>query len=171
MKRPVRCNTSKPSPYLASHWQLLFRTGRLLTNAQPIHYAVDIGAGNGRNTKFLMEAGCIVTPLDAHDGCPRVIHVLLGYHELPVPSNNVDIILCQYVLMFLDLPQRKQLYGEIQRIAAHGCSIMVELYPAKASHAPTEAATAKLQREVVGALGWSIVHQAKNRFIARRATA
>ena len=62
------------------------------------------------------------------------IAMTLGEDKMPVPDKSVDIILANYVLMFLNYREFNQVMDEIKRIAAPGAYLMYELYAAKDSH-------------------------------------
>jgi SAM-dependent methyltransferase len=105
---------------------------------------LDIGCGNGRNSEWLRAQGHSVLSLDM---CPGnnspTKKVVLGHTKLPVKDNWAQVILMNYVLMFLNDVEREQLYMEIARVSARaypGCLAVVEMYPAKDSHAPTKQA-------------------------------
>ena len=174
----VRCGKTDPTPYLRDNWWTLIphqRCGLYVPEkvAIPMCTVLDIGCGNGRNLKFMREMGfgrvggakCI--GCDMAKGCPGAVMMTLGQDRLPADDKSVDIILCNYLLMFLRDFERQQVIGEIKRVASKHCAIMVELYPAKDSVAKTEAAALKLQKEIFDALGWVKVRWSKLRFIAR----
>ena len=111
---------------------------------------VDIGCGNGRNTLFLRQEGFKnITPLDMKPDFG--ISITLGKDTFPVET--ADIILANYVLMFLSPEERKQIYKEIRRISNQGCILIYELYPAKDSYC--------LTKEDMIALGEEILEQTK----------
>jgi predicted SAM-dependent methyltransferase len=129
-------------------------------------YVVDIGCGNGRNSKFMLRQGCIVTPLDMVNDYG--VKTILGKEKLPVQTNNADIILCNYLMMFLNKKERRMVIKEIQRVSKKGCKIMLELYPAKDSETKNEKEMLELQEELFTMLGWKKIKYSKGRFIAEK---
>lgn len=96
----------------------------------------DLGCGNGRNSIFMMDQGCRVVSFDMKDdygiGC------LLGVDKIPLADKSCDIILINYLLMFLNWTEIENLMGEVARIAKPGCRLMVEMYAAKTSKMPDD---------------------------------
>ena len=171
----VRCGKTEPTPYLRDHAEQLLPEsnevgGRLRLNL------LDLGCGNGRNWKYLHQTYWLssIVPIDMVDSTgTRTDHdwgCILGHDLWPVPCASVDIVLANYVFMFLDRKERKQVYEELDRVTCQGSRIMVELYPAKDSHAKTDTSCNRLIHEILRGLGphWSVLHRVKNRFIARR---
>jgi SAM-dependent methyltransferase len=160
----VRCGRRTATPYLRKNINVLNPMGiKDPTKVQ----VVDIGCGNGRNSDFMKENGYEnVLSLDmVNDYGYKIV---LGEDKIPIPNKSADIILANYILMFLDDGERAQLIGEIQRIAKSGCSIMVELYPAKDSVIQTQEEMLTLQDEIFRALGWDKVRYSQGRFIAQK---
>jgi hypothetical protein len=122
--------------------------------------AVDLGAGNLRNTEFARSLGWCVLPLDAA-GDHGSLRIDLGKDRLPCDDGSVDLFLCNYTLCFLDEKQRAHLVSEVRRAAKGGAHIFVEMYKAKNSF-PYDT------REISNRLGWKIVRMSKDRFVARR---
>ena len=91
----------------------------------------------------------------------------LGEEPLPtkVPAN---IILCNYLLMFLDEKERRRVIKDIKRIAAPNCKVIVQLYPAKDSYAKTKEEMIKMQREIFDALKWTKIKYSQEGFVAER---
>jgi chemotaxis methyl-accepting protein methylase len=86
----------------------------------------------------------------AHDKIPSV----------PPPG----LIVCNYVLCFLNPKERKHLANEITRVAKPGCFLMVELYAAKEAHPYTT----KEIRDMFPNNSWETRHLVKDRFILKR---
>ena len=129
---------------------------------------VDIGCGNGRNSKFLKEMGYSnVVAFDMADDYGY--KMVLGEERFPLLSESADVILANYVLMFLDKKERRNVISEINRIAKPGCNIMMELYPAKDSYAKSKDKMLELQYEIFEMLGdWRKILYSQGRFIARK---
>jgi len=165
----VRCNRKDPTPYLKKNVHLFVEDRCNETcrfgDWQGLH-VLDIGCGNGRNMDAMKRIG--FRHIVGFDMAGDVGHAFtLGQKPLPIFENTVDIVLANYVFMFLSSDERKQLISDIQKAACPDCTIMVELYPAKDSEAPTESTMVKLQKEVFDQLGWSKIRYSKGRFIAR----
>ena len=154
----VRCNKQSPTPYLFKNYDLL------VVNRKKCNI-VDMGCGNGRNSRFMTGKGHLVTSVDMVADYGHKI--ILGQDKIPVDNSAVDIILCNYILMFLNKQERKQVIGEIKRIAAPYCRIIVELYPAKDSETKNEKEMVALQKEIYEQLGWEKIRYSKGKFICR----
>jgi len=128
---------------------------------------VDLGCGNGRNSDFMREQGHKVYSFDMIADYKHGIETELGKESLPM-GIPTDIILCNYVLMFLNKKERKQVIKDIKRIAAPGCTVMVQLYEAKDSFAPTKEEKIKMQQEIFDALGWEKIRYSQQGFVARK---
>jgi hypothetical protein len=152
----VRCNRHEATPYLKKHWN------KLVVKDNPI--VCDLGCGNGRNSKFACSQGAKVISLDMVNDFGKKI--ILGKDKLPL--KKADIILANYILMFLNNKERKFLLSEIKRIASKDCRIMVELYPALDSETKNEEEMLKLQKEIFDSLKWEKILYSKGRFIAKK---
>jgi SAM-dependent methyltransferase len=153
----VRCGRKTPTPYLKQNYKH-FGKGK--------GFVVDLGCGNGRNSRFMKKRGHRVVSLDMVDDYGK--EATLGKQPLPV-TRRADIILCNYLMMFLSKKERRQLIKDIKRISAPDCTIMVELYPAKDSFAKTKEDMLVLQKEIFDALGWEKIRYSQGRFIAKNA--
>ena len=171
----VRCNRTTPCPYLKSNYDKImseaveaYSCGKYssIECGYPIEQVsvLDVGCGNGRNSKFMKKKGHTVTSLDmVNDYGTKCI---LGKGKMPVKSKSMDIILCNYLLMFLDDKERDNVIKEFQRVARKHCIIMLELYPAKDSYAKDENAMLKMQKDIFDKLGWNKIKYSQGRFIA-----
>jgi ubiquinone/menaquinone biosynthesis C-methylase UbiE len=151
----VRCGKKTPTPYLQKNVGLLQTEGKTV---------VDVGCGNGRNTIFMRDQGFDVTPLDMCNDLGE--DMILGKDAFPLGDKSVDIILSNYVMMFLDEDERDQVIAEMKRVAKPGCKIMLELYPAKDSFAVNKAEMIVMQREIFDKLDCAKVRYSQGRFIA-----
>lgn len=164
----VRCSRRDiPTPYLRDNIKLFTEDGRPKYKT----HVIDIGCGNCRNTRFMRNQGFHeVKPVDMAPP-NKCITCVLGKDPLPFRKGYADVILCNYVLMFLDGQECKQIFNEILRVAAPGCYLMVELYPAKDSYMNTEAACLRYQKALYEAFrrkGWEKKRYSKMRFIVRK---
>jgi len=149
----VRCNSAGPTPLLRSNVKLLL--GNRVSSAADLA-VLDLGCGNGRNTRYIRSLGCTNTV--AFDMAGDVGHPLtLGKRPLPLFKASVDVVLANYVLMFLNAKELTQTLRDIQRVARPDCRIIVELYPAKDSFAPTPDAVSKLLHEISWRLDWHVL--------------
>jgi tellurite methyltransferase len=108
----------EPTPYLKKNVKLFPERGKVL----------DIGCGNGRNSKYMIELGYDVIAVDM---APPDFGVKLVLGEDPLPSGEYDIILANYVLMFLTQIERKLVIEDIKSRSKEGTILMIEMYPAK----------------------------------------
>lgn len=164
----IRCPEQDPTPYLRSNWKSLTKIPNGNVDRAAIGYmkVLDIGCGNGRNSRFMQEQGFRhVTSLDMAGDYGQ--KVLLGVDPLPIVTDSMDIILCNYLLMFLNQRERNFLIDEIKRVARWKATIMVELYAAKESHAPTQEKLLKMQSQIFNRLGWRKIKYSQERFIAQ----
>ena len=157
----VRCNKCTPTPYLVKHLdQFLLGFGNDV-------FIVDMGCGNGRNSKFLKELGYFHTmsfDMAGSYGLPMI----LGKEKFPVRDHSIMAILANYVLMFLNQRERAQVRSEIIRMAAPGCRLMVELYPAKDSCFQSVNGLEIMKNKLIADLcnaGWTTLHNVKHKFI------
>lgn len=160
----VRCGRRTPTPYLRDNYERLLDDGGDKRKPKDI-CVVDLGCGNGRNSQFMKSKGHTVIPLDMVNDYG--FEVMLGREELPVPRLLADIVLCNYLLMFLSKAERKQIIREIKKISHSGTIIMVELYPAKDSFAKTKEEMLEMQKEIFDSLGWEKIRYSQARFIAK----
>jgi len=151
----VRCGKKTPTPYLQKNVSLLKTEGKEV---------VDVGCGNGRNTIFMREQGFNVTPLDMCNNFGE--DMILGKDSFPLEDNSVDIILSNYVMMFLSPEERDQVIGEMKRVAKFGCMIMLELYAAKDSFAVNKEELIAMQQEIFDKLDCAKVRYSQGKFIA-----
>jgi SAM-dependent methyltransferase len=99
-----------PSPYV-----------RDIANELPVGEALDIGAGDGRNVRWLADIGWQVDALEVD---PRQLAPLVsaGAHEVrmkdisttTLPVSHYDLVICNMVLHFL--PSRKIVRSSLRKI-------------------------------------------------------
>lgn len=148
--KAIRCNNDNPTPYLQKQiTQLGLSSGNV----------VDLGCGNGRNSKYLKRLGFSVYSFDKKPDYGQELD--LACEKIPsVPSPN--LIICNYVLCFMSPAERRHLANEINRVADTGCFLMIELYAAKTAHPYTTEGIRDLFP------GWETRHLVKNRFILQK---
>jgi hypothetical protein len=97
----VRHSSREPTPFLKG---LADDVGRLRAAARRIHSrpprAIDVGAGNMRNVEWLRANDWDVLPFDLKPE-PGCWPLDLESHGLPVFVGAAELVLCQYLLMFL----------------------------------------------------------------------
>lgn len=160
----VRCGRENPTPFLRDNCKLLQPD-----KSVEVPLCVDIGCGNGRNSVWAKNMGYVVEAVDMAKGALVEATILeLGHDRIPVAEDTANLILANYVLMFCDSKERKQICKEINRMAAKGCYLVVELYAAKDSFAKTQSEIDAMQLELYG---WFVKHEwmtvkfKKDRFI------
>jgi SAM-dependent methyltransferase len=116
----VRCGKKTATPYLRKNTKLLPKTGKVL----------DIGCGNGRNTKYMKDLGYNVDSVDMAGDFG--IKTVLG--QDPLPNKKYDVLLANYILMFLNDKERSKVMSEMNSRSKKGSIIVIEMYPAKDSH-------------------------------------
>lgn len=164
----VRCSKKEPTPYLRDNAKLLgppsFRA-----------WCVDVGCGNGRNSDWATKLGYEVTGLDmAPRSCAECqdkkgFH--LGQDLFPFSPSSVDLVLANYVFMFMNKKERSQVIDEINRVASAICKMVIELYPAKDSETKDDDACTKLRDQLIKAFskqGWKVLRCSKHRCILER---
>lgn len=131
---------------------------------------VDLACGNGRNTEFLKKQGLVnAAAYDMIDDYGEKL--LLGNDEIPLRDDTQDLVLANYIFMFLDKYEIKQLVQEIARIAKVGCRVIIELEMVKQSNTPGRDEMHSLEMLIKGHLlsnRFYFVKENKGRFIAEK---
>ena len=115
-----RCGKNTPTPYLQKNTKLFPKTGKIL----------DIGCGNGRNSKYMAQLGYKVDSIDMVSDFGKKIVLAKD----PLPNKKYDIFLANYVFMFLTKRERYKVMGEMNDRAKNGSILMIEMYPAKKAY-------------------------------------
>jgi SAM-dependent methyltransferase len=166
----VRTGCNRASPFLRSVLPILtgvaFEKSKNTISYRPT--VLDLGCGSGRNGKFLEEAGFEVLSFDR---CPDHGHALdLSKEEsLPVFTASVDVVLFQFVAMFLENDALFKTLHEIHRVAAPGCLAVMEVAAVKNCLTPTAAKARELcdcMSGIMSAFGWEIRRKSGMHFLA-----
>ena len=114
----VRVANTKPSPFLVSIAEDPGMFDAMHTEGyQPV--AVDLGCGNGRNSEYLKsEGGFKVYSYDKHPDYEHANKWNAG-ETVPHYSNTVDVVLCQFVVMFLTDEEIEHTFAEVTRMLKH----------------------------------------------------
>lgn len=128
----IRAGCKKPSPFLKSQQQLLAEMVVNLTKAGRIPKAVDIGCGNGRNSDYVKGLGFETLSFDRRPDYGYPID--LETQDLPVFTSTVNLVLVQYVLMFIHPEKLPRVLDKIFSICDTPAYILVEVFNAKDSH-------------------------------------
>jgi ubiquinone/menaquinone biosynthesis C-methylase UbiE len=169
----VRCGRQSPSPFAKKMADRYYMGGHVL----------DIGCGNGRNSEFMREFmddhlkepdEYAVYGLDMACETPECEKIILGKDKFPDSIPDIKYVMANYILMFLDDKEMKQVVGEINRVANRKwCTCIVEMYPAKDSHCKTDEECEKKLDKFVGmmkkeAVGWRVVKRIKLRLVMEK---
>jgi len=154
MFKPVRCGSGKETPYVRKFLPSL--------TAPKSGLVVDLGCGNLRNTKYARSLG--YTNVVSYDKAGDFgVKLDLGKDRIPIGDGRANIILCNYLLCFLNESEKRHLIGEIKRLAKMGCFLFVEMYNAK------NALPYNID-DILGSFSgsWSTKHVSKDRFLIQR---
>jgi tellurite methyltransferase len=124
---------------------------------------LDIGCGNGRNSRHMSKLGYEVESLDMAP--PDFgVKVILGRGALPNPKKSYDVILANYVLMFLNQKERLRVMSQMHRASKPGTILVMEMYPAKDAHPYNfeNMVTYYLDK------GWEKLRKSKDKCVLRR---
>jgi SAM-dependent methyltransferase len=153
----VRCGRTTPSPYIKDNLWILIPKG---CDKKTI---LDIGCGNGRNMNYLKKYASKYVGLDIFPSCQNAQQFEIGNDRLPDIYMGWDLILVNYVFMFLNAVERKMLIEDIKKTSSSICKIVVELYPAKDSHIKNDKEMVKMQERIFKQLNWSTIKYTKGR--------
>lgn len=116
----VRCGRNTATPYLKKNTKLFPVKGNVL----------DIGCGNGRNSNYMIELGYNVDSIDMVED----FGIKCELSKDPLPYRKYNIILANYILMFLNKINRHKVMKEINERSNKDTILMIEMYPAKDAH-------------------------------------
>lgn len=171
----VRCGRKGMTPFLRTSLPKIEVGFALDGYVRSEITVIDIGCGNGRNLTGLEERGYV--KLHGYDMCPgaSATALVLGKDKLPHAAGSVDIVLANFVFMFLDEAETSQVLAEINRITHTGSVVVIELYPAKDSRiknaremeAMQSALHIELERGLPDGLLWDRVRWCKGKCVLR----
>lgn len=171
----VRCSRTDMTPFLKSSLPKIMALLTEAGTAADAAYVIDIGCGNGRNLTALQGRGFKREHMHGYDMCPsaRDIRLMLGRDSFPAIDGSTDLILANYVLMFLNDMELMQVFNEINRVAKPGALLVIELYPAKDSRIKSDAEMvafqgtiySRLERQLPPGLRWDRVRWNKGKCV------
>ena len=130
--------SKEPTPVLRSLRPLLVKAGSFcLANQRRQPRAVDLGCGNGRNGRWLKSLGYEVLSLDQHP--PEGGFEADLRKPIPVFDCIADVVLMQFILMFLEPKERDSLIDEAFRMLDFPGILVVEMMPVKSGLMDNEA--------------------------------
>lgn len=159
----VRCGKESPTPFVEK-W------ARSMWFESPEGVILDIGCGNGRNSKYVHNE-FNQAPVSVDMCNDYGVKCILGHDKLPVKTKSVSFVLASYVLMFLNEKELSKLCKELNRVCMPGCKILVEMYPAKDSECKTPDACQDRMGLFYSSLDrnkWVYIGYWKNRVILQR---
>lgn len=164
----VRCGGNKASPYLT---QVMSRLNWMKGWHGKDLRCLDVGCGRGRNSILMKNHEFEVVSLDLKPDYGMQWDLNQGC--LPVFSSSIDVILLQYVLMFIPKDAMMGIIdASCEALKPMGCAI-IEFYPAKESFYPTQAKAQEACREAVNRVtlkhGLFIYFVEPLRFVASKA--
>lgn len=135
----VRCGKDTPTPFLVKCFR---KMGSRLDGMS----VADIGCGNGRNSRYAKSLGAETVAFDmcGDYGTP----LILGKDKFPVKDGSFDIVLANYIFMFLDKKEIEFVLKELSRIIRPDASLIWELYPAKDSFYPDAKSIMELNNSI-----------------------
>jgi SAM-dependent methyltransferase len=127
---------------------------------------LDVGCGNGRNSRYMESLGFEVVSLDWSPEYGLKYDLRQG--ALPVFAGTVDVVLLNYVLMFMPGDERDALVAAVAKALSPMGVAVVEFFHAKQSFCPTKAESVATCAEVMQgfeAAGKMILLRGKERFL------
>ena len=123
----------------------------------PVQRALDVGAGSGRDAKWLAERGFLVDAVDFSDGMLRVAketnpHPNVNYFQDSLPKikrvqltgNGYDVIVLSAVWMHLKPEDRQEAFRNIMKVANPGAVVLITL---RHGHSPEDRPMFEVSRE------------------------
>lgn len=162
--RVVRCNRKGPTPYLASLDATILRAVKEMRAGNKDRHIriVDVGAGSGDNMHYVRSLikgpkSCKGYDLDPADSYIEKIDLV--YQDMPEQEESVDVILCQYSLMFIPEYRLEEVLTMLHEMADDKAILVFEAFQAKQGYYPTLRDLSRLIRNVntfFFSRGWSL---------------
>lgn len=170
----VRCHRQGMTPFLRTSVSAIRHAVTAGERKLSSVTVIDIGCGNGRNMEGLRELG--FGKVSGYDMCadaPGSVPVVLGHTPFPCSDGKADVILANYVFMFLDEAETTQVLREINRSSHAGSMLVLELYPAKDSRIRDDKQMLNMQHDLYeelmrDAASWASLRWCKGKFLLRR---
>lgn len=164
----VRSGHVTPSPYLRKIRPFLDGIGSFCRkHKEHAPRAVDLGCGNGRNSRLMAEAGYEVMSFDR---VPDHGHALeLGKDDIPLFGGTVNVVLLQFVLMFLGEKEIDKVIRQSFELCESPGAIVVELCPVKTGLFPEPKQLDAIQSRIIKAAkedrGWWAYKPLRHHFV------
>ena len=130
-KLVVRTNCDEATPFLRSlngHTDAIAQECRRRGN---IPKAVDIGCGNGRNSKHLEGFSFSVKSFDQHPDYSGATPLDFSQYPIPLFKRSLNVVLLQYVLMFFPTCKRQELITEAFDLCGYPGMVVIEMQDVK----------------------------------------
>lgn len=135
---------------------------------------IDLGCGKLRNILYMKEVGfknLVGVDVNKYQRTETELSKINFIQQdllkgVPAPTNYFDIILCNYLLMFIENNYKSDFIKEVNRIAKPKAYFICELNPKKLAHG-YEYSMEDIMQSFIN-LNWEIVNTRKNKFIARK---
>lgn len=145
----VWCGKTEPSPFTKKCLAKIMTHLSLKGETTLDKLVVDLGCGNGRNSNRFYECGFMVRAFDMNPDCVGAEKLRLGIDKIPVESEDADVVLANYSMMFLSPFEVMVTLMNIANILSPDGMFIWELYPAKDSECNTVRKLAELQKQIV----------------------
>lgn len=130
-KLVVRTNCDEATPFLRSlngHVSAIAQECRRRGN---VPKAVDIGCGNGRNSKYLEGIDFSVKSFDQHPDYSGATPLDFSRYPIPLFKRSANVVLLQYVLMFFPTCKRQELITESFDLCGYPGLVVIEMQDVK----------------------------------------
>lgn len=151
MVKVFRNNNKNPTPYLRK-WVPTLNLKRHMR-------VLDLGCGNGRNSKFLKKYCDSVTSFDFKGDYGTKLDIIND--KIPF-RGKADVILCNYVMCFLMPIERWYLANKIEELSRDKCFLIIEMYNG------VNSIPYRITDIIAMFHGWIVIHNNKDRCILRK---
>ena len=145
----VRCGRTTMTPFLRTSMPKIVKAIGRTSDVT----VIDIGCGNCRNINNMNEfvKGRFVGYDMVADAQTHVelVKIKLGVDFIQEPWGSVDIVLADFIFMFLSEAELNNVIDSIKYIIKDSGVIVIELYPAKDSRVKTEAEITPFMEAIV----------------------